>query len=211
MQPISDAFLQQLAGTAATMTSLFLLGVVFYVEDRPDPTRPWDDAVLGHLRAGTRIVLVLYAIPLLLPLSLVSAPIEGSVVLFVVLSALLLAANVDTVVRIRALTRVTGSVPLVLNEIVSTCVVLLLVAVPWLLGGTGPTREDLTAAVLLSLAAGFLSTCALVMSVLDRPRDEAGRRSHRPSSTDVLGGVGPRRPHASATRVPSDPPVVSPS
>ncbi len=40
--------------------------------------------------------------------------------------------------------------------------VVVLIVLPWALGGLHPTREDLTWAILLAFAAGFLSIAATV-------------------------------------------------
>jgi hypothetical protein len=87
--------------------------------------------------------------------------------LFVLLSLVLIAANVDTAMRIRGVPKVTGSTSLLVNEMVGTAGVVALVAIPWVLGGLQPTREDLTWAILLSFAMGFLSVCALVLTIFD--------------------------------------------
>jgi len=116
---------------------------------------------------------VLYALPLGLSLSLVALQPVWSRVLFALLSLMLLAANLDTAVRIRAVARVTGSTALLVNELVGSAAVVAIVALPWVLGGLHPTREDLTWAILLSFAAGFLSISATVMC----------RRSTSPGST----------------------------
>jgi hypothetical protein len=148
-----------------------------------------------YFRAGTRIVLLLYALPLGLSLTLVVLGPNWNRVLFVLLSLMLLAANVDSFVRVRAVARVTGSTVLLVNEVLGTVAVLTLVAIPWVLGGFHPTREDLTWAILLSFASGFLSVGAVVLSVLDTAKyqtpagaeDEARqRKTWRPPA------VGPR-------------------
>jgi hypothetical protein len=91
-------------------------------------------------------------------------------VLFAVLSLLLLAANVATSVRIRTLAKLTRSRAVLVNHLVSSAGILALVAIPWVLGGLHPTREDLTWAILLSLATGFLCTGTPVLSVSTSPR-----------------------------------------
>jgi hypothetical protein len=116
---------------------------------------------------------VVYALPLGLSLSLVALQPIWSRALFVLLSLLLLAANVDTAARIRAVTRVTGSTALLVNELVGTAAVVVIVALPWVLGGLHPTREDLTWTILLAFAIGFASISALVLFVLDLARFEA--------------------------------------
>ena len=71
------------------------------------------------------------------------------------------------------MTRVTGSTALLVNELAGTAAVLVIVALPWVLGGLHPTREDLTWTILLAFATGFTSISALVLFVLDLARFEA--------------------------------------
>ena len=88
-----------MAEVSATLIGLFLVGVFFYVETgfgRLDRVRT---AFEPYLRAGTRITLIVLAIPLGLSLSLVVLELAWSRVLIVVLSVLLIVENVDTVRR----------------------------------------------------------------------------------------------------------------
>jgi hypothetical protein len=93
-------------------------------------------------------------------------------VLFALLSLTVLAANVDTLRRIRLLANVTRAPLFVANELLGSVVVLALVVVPRAVGRLHPSREDLTWAILLSFAAGFLSVSALVLSVFDTAMHE---------------------------------------
>jgi len=127
--------------------------------------------------ASTRIVLVLFAIPLGLSLTLVALEPIWTTVLFAVLSVMLVTANVDTAVRIRAVAKVTGSRALLVNELLGTAGVLAIVTIPWVLGGLRPTREDLAWAILLSFGVGFISVCAMALSVFDIGRYEAAARA----------------------------------
>jgi hypothetical protein len=171
MRPVSDAFLLNMAEVSATLIGLFLVGIFFYVETgfRRVVAR---EVFVPYLRAATRIVLLLYALPLVLSLTLVSLGLNWNRVLFALLSLLLLAASVDTIIRFRPVAKVAGSNTLVVNEALGTVAVLTLVVLPWALGGFHPTREDLTWAILLSFASGFLSVGALVMSVFDTAQYE---------------------------------------
>jgi hypothetical protein len=65
-----------------------------------------------------------------------------------------------------------------------------LIVLPWILGGLHPDREDLTWAILLAFAAGFLSICATVLSVFDMARFEA--------SSGIEPGLVPHREPAPA-------------
>jgi hypothetical protein len=177
MKQVSDAFLLNMAEVSATLTGLFLVGVFFWVETG---FRRWD-RVRGrfepYLRVGTRITLIAFAISLGLSLALVTLEIIWARTLFAGLSLILVAANVDSALRVRGVAKATGSTVLLVNEVVTTVLAVLLVVTPWALGGLHPTREDLTWAILLSFAAGFLSISAIVMSAFDMARLDATTRT----------------------------------
>lgn len=177
MQQVTDNFLLNMAEVSGALVGLFLVGVFYFVETglgRLDASR---HVLEPYFRAGTRIVLVLFAMSLLLSLTLVVLEPVLNTLLFALLSLTLVAANIDTAVRIRAVTRVTRSTALLANEIVGTMGVLAIVALPWILGGLHPTRGDLTWSILLSFAAAFISVCALVLSAFDISRFEETARA----------------------------------
>ena len=177
MRQVSDGFLLNMAEVSSQLLGLFLVGVLFFAEAgfrRLDRTRK---VVEPYFRASTRIVLVLFAIPLGLSLTLVALEPIWTTVLFAVLSLTLLAANVDTAARIRAVAKVTGSKALLVNEVLGTAGVLAIVTIPWILGGLRPTRQDLAWSILLSFGVGFISVCAMVLSVFDIGRYEAAART----------------------------------
>ena len=173
MQQVSDAFLLNMAEVSATLIGLFLVGVFFYVETGFRRLGASREILEPYFRAGTRIVLLLYAIPLGLSLALVTLGPISNRVLFAVLSLVLVIANVDSLARVRGVMGATGSRVLLVNEVLGSAAVLALVVTPWALGGLHPSREDLTWAILLSFAAGFLSVSALVLSVFDAAGYEA--------------------------------------
>jgi hypothetical protein len=172
MQEVSDAFLLTIAEVSATLLGLFVVGVFFYV-DRGYRQLSESHDVAAYIRAGTRIVLVLYAIPLGLSLTLIVLEPIWTRLLFALLSLVLVAANLDTAVRIRPFVKVVGSPSFSLNEVGGTVGVLALVVIPWLLGGFHPSREDFTWAIFLSLLVGFFSTSTVLLSVFDIIRLEA--------------------------------------
>lgn len=172
MEQVSDDFLLNMAEVSATLIGLFLVGVFFYVETGFRRLGPARAMLEPYFRAGTRIVLLLYAIPLGLSLSLVALGPIWNRVIFALLSLVLVAANIDSLLRVRGVAGATGSPVLLVNEVLGSAAVLALVVTPWILGGLHPSREDLTWAVLLSFAAGFLSVSALVLSVFDTAAHE---------------------------------------
>jgi hypothetical protein len=164
MRPVSDGFLLNMAEVSGTLIGLFFVGVFFYVETGFRGIDRERDVVERYFRAGTRIVLILFAIPLGLSLTLVILEPIWNTVLF------------DTAVRIRTVSRISPSTALVVNEVMGTVGVVVLVSVPWILGGLHPTWEDLMWAILLAFASGFISISALVLSVFDIARVQSRRQ-----------------------------------
>jgi hypothetical protein len=172
MRDVPDAFLLNVAEVSASLVGLFLVGIFFYVETGLHRSR--GRAVFQpYLRAGTRITLIVFAIPIGLSLAFVALEPVWARLLFLVLSILLIVANVDSIVRVRGVARVTRSKALLLNEIVTTIMAALLIVLPWALGGFHPTRPDFVWAILLAFAAGFLSISATVISAFDVESAEA--------------------------------------
>jgi hypothetical protein len=176
MRPVSDAFLLNVAEVSATLIGLFLVGMFFFVETGFRRLGRERELLEPYFVASTRIVLILYALPLALSLTLVTLTLGWSRALFALFCLVLVAANVDTLVRMRRVAQVNRSLVLLTNEAIGTFLVVLIVVVPWALGGFHPTREDLTWAILLSLAAGFLSIGAAILAVFEVGSEEPDQR-----------------------------------
>jgi enamine deaminase RidA (YjgF/YER057c/UK114 family) len=191
MRAVGDELLLGIAGVAATVIGLFMVGVLFFVEGgMRGPGRQSRADLWRYMRSGTRIVMMLFAMALLLSLALVALELPWARALFVVLSALLVVANVETAVKVRA-TRVTQSRTLLFNEIAGTVGVVAIVALPWILGGLRPSRADLTLAAFLALATAFASVSAIALSTFDLARLDS---APPPTEVRVLhpaGGVYP--------------------
>jgi 2-iminobutanoate/2-iminopropanoate deaminase len=171
MRPVTDELLLGVAGVCATVIGLFLVGVLFFVEivvGRPDA--PPSRVLQGYMRAGTRIVIAVFAMALMLSLALVAFELPWATAVFVVLSLILVVANVDTAIRIAPVTRAIGSRTLLINEVVGTVGVLAIVALPWIIGGPRPSREDLALSALIALATAFISVAATALTVFDMAR-----------------------------------------
>lgn len=198
MRPISDEFLLNMAAVSATVIGLFAVGILFFAETG---FRRLDRAgrdVEPYIRAGTVIVFIAFALPLLLSLTLVALEPIWSIGLYAVLSLLLIAANVDTLFRLRTASRNIRSPSLVVNEILGTVGTIAIITVPWALGGLSPTREDLTWAILLAFTVAFLSVGATVLFVLDIARFEG--TASEPASAQPGASPPPARPRGVAAR-----------
>ncbi len=174
MRSVSDSFLLTMASMSAGLVGLFLVGVFFFIDTGFRQVSHAPEVFERYFRSGTRIVLVLYAIPIFLSLTLVALDPVWSRVLFVVLSLVLIAANLDSAIRIRPIARSSGMLALAVNEALGTIGVLLLVSLPWILGGFSPTREDLMWAILIAFLIGFLSFSAIVLSAFGVVRLDVG-------------------------------------
>lgn len=67
------------------------------------------------------------------------------------------------------------SLALATNEWATSAAVVVLVALPWVLGGWAPDATAFIPSLLLAVAAGFTSTAALVMSLFDTTMRETTR------------------------------------
>jgi hypothetical protein len=181
MREVSDGFLLNMAEVSASLIGLFLVGVFFYLERGFRRFGREGGVIKAYFRAGARIVLVLFAIPLALPLTLVILEPVWNSVLFALLSVVLVAANIDTAARIRSVARVTRSTALIVNEILGTIGVAVLIVLPWILGGLHPSREDMTWAILLAFLSGFLSIASIVMSAFEVADLDVDGREGRPT------------------------------
>ena len=167
MKTVSDQFLLQMAEISAGLIGLFLVGVFFFVENGHRSRDHATDVVDLYIRASTRIVLVLYAIPVGLSLALIVMEPIWCRLLFVLLSLALVAANFDTAARVRDAAKTSGSNTFLVTEVLGSVAVVAIVTLPWILGGLHPVREDLAWAILLSFVTGLLSVYAMVMSTFD--------------------------------------------
>ena len=188
MRNVSDAFLLNIAEVSATLIGLFLVGAFFYIESGLRRSGGGRALFEPYLRAGTRITLIVFAIPIGVSMALVAMELFWARLLFAVLCVVLVAANVDSAVRVRGVAKATGSTALLANEVVTTVLSVTLVVLPWVLGGLHPSREDLAWAIVLAFAAGFLSIAATVMSAFDIARLESGRGAGGESDDDPHTG-----------------------
>ncbi|MGH3681042.1 MAG: hypothetical protein ACRDT2_12470, partial [Natronosporangium sp.] len=200
MRQVSDEFLLHVAEYSATMIGLFLVGVFFYAQTGLHRLSPAGRQIFEpYLRAGVRIVLVVFAIPLILALTLVVLEPVWSRVVFAVLCVLLILTNIDSAIRVRGVSTATGSRSLLVHEIIGTISVPVIVITPWALGGLSPTREDLTWAILISFVVGLLSLGTTVLSIFD-----IGRRQ-------TANGAGDEDQRVEPAADPAEQPAADPA
>lgn len=180
MDPVSDAFLLTVAEVSAGLIGLFLLGMIFYIQTGFSQLEKSREVVEPYFRSSTRIVLILYSIPLALSLTLVALPDVWSRLVFLTLIVGLVVTNVSTARGVRPVMQVTGNRTLAINEVIGTAGVALIVILPLVTGRLSPSREDLVPSILIALGVAFLSTCVLVLTLFDIAKFE---RSEAPDPT----------------------------
>ena len=121
---------------------------------------------------------LVYAIPLIAPLILILAGPVPTSLFFAVFSLALITQNVRTVYHLRLIPDRMRTPAFVINEVVGSILLVIMVALPWVLGGISPTREHLAASFVLALVAAFVSTCTFVIAAFDLPTSgqDGGRR-----------------------------------
>lgn len=184
MKPVSDAFLLQFAGIAASLLGFLVVGVFFYVQRGMFPRAA--QVAQQYMQAAARTVIVLYGMTLGVSLGLVVLEPSWAALLYLCLSLVLLWSVIRTSVAIDRLhealeLRVMPQVPMWLAAVAS-------LSGPWVMGGIDPSREQLTAAVLFLGVLAFASSASLVLSTFDISRLES---SAVPGSrSEVLPGGG---------------------
>ncbi|MBQ1026480.1 hypothetical protein [Micromonospora sp. C95] len=172
MREIGDEFFVTMAEVAGTLIGTFLIGIFFYLDSDLHKTRRGAAAADRYLRSGVRWVFLVLAVPLIVSLTFAGLePIWGALT-FIALSVLLVAATADTTHRILARGSSAISTAFVVNEVTSTAAVVVLVALPWVLGGWVPPPSAFVPSLLLALGSGFFSTVALVMTLFGPARQD---------------------------------------
>ena len=162
-----NEFLLGVSGVAATLIGTFIVGVFFYIDTDLHRMLMSSDAADRYLRSGIRWVFVVYALPLFLPLALAAfEPVWGTA-LFIVLGLALLLSTVDTGRRILKNRGMGVSASLVVNQWLCTAGVVVLIALPWIIGGWSPPAVAFIPSTLIAIAIGFTSTAALIMTQFD--------------------------------------------
>ena len=160
-------FMLGIAGVSATLIGTFIVGVFFYIDTDMHRRLMATDTADRYLRSGVRWVFVVYALALFTPLALVAFdPIWGALS-FIALSAILLLSTVDTGWHMLMQGGSGGSRALLVNQWTSTAAVVVVVALPWIIGGWVPPATAFVPSIVVALAAGFTSTAALIMSQFD--------------------------------------------
>jgi hypothetical protein len=197
MREISDAFLLNMAEISASLVGLFLVGVFVYIETGILRNSRLRDLEAPYIRSSAQIVIIVYAIAIGLSLTLVAMEPIWSRLLLVMLSVLLIVANVDTVRRVTRLSRAKASPVLIATEIIGTIFTIVAVTLPWILGGLEPTREDLTWTILLAFVSGFIGIWAMVLSAFDigmRAAEVAAPKpKSRPAPPKPIASEQPKR------------------
>jgi hypothetical protein len=182
MNSVSDAFLLEVAGIAASLLGFFVVGVFFFVQRGMFPKAA--EQAQRYMQAATGSIIVLYGMTMVLSLALVVLSPSGVSVVYVGFSLVLLWSVVRTDSAIRHLHRAL-SIRL-MSPLAMWSATAAIVGIPWILGGMTPTRAHLAWAIGLIGVFAFTSSASLVLAAFDISRLEAsvaGRGERHTSHT----------------------------
>ncbi len=169
MDKVSDSFLLEVAGISASLLGFFVVGVFFYVERSIFPQAA--DEAHGYLKAAVRSVIYLYGMAVLVSLGLVVFSSELVSVLYFILSAGLVWSVADTNRATRRLQRAVGV--RVLSQTFTWFATILVLGLPWVLGGLAPSRPHFTWGLIFVGVFAFITTASFVLSAFDLSALEA--------------------------------------
>ena len=156
-----------IAGIAATLIGTFIVGVFFYIDTDLHRRLMESDAADRYLRSGVQWVFVVYALPLFVPLALAAFEPGWGAATFIALSVVLLLATAESARRILKNGGMGVARAMAINQWASSLAVIVLVALPWVIGGWTPPAAAFIPSTLLALLIGFTSTVALIMTQFD--------------------------------------------
>lgn len=178
MGNVSDPFLLEIAGISASLLGFFVVGVFFYVERSIFPQAA--DEAHGYLKAAVRSVIYLYGMAVLVSLGLVVFSSEFVSFLYISLSAGLVWSVAHTNAATRRLQRAVGV--RVLSQTFTWFATILILGLPWVLGGLAPSRPHFTWGLIFVSVFAFITTASFVLSAFGLSALEAsahvGQGSH---------------------------------
>lgn len=177
MYPVREGFLLAVAGIAATLVGLLLLGAFFYIETglrRATSVAPQGEP---FLRATTKLTLLLYSLVLGMSLGLVVLRAAPLLVLYAVLALALIKALVEWSKRYHDLRKVLP-IPRESPWIMWPTVVVLLV-LPVVLDGWELSRESMTWMLLGIGALAVVSTVGVLLTSFDLVNWESTARGRQ--------------------------------
>ena len=169
MHNVSDAFLLEVAGIAASLLGFFVVGVFFFVQRGLFPGAA--EHAQRYMQAATGSIIVLYGMTLVLSLALVSLPTSWVSLMYVGFSLVLLWSVGRTNVAIRRLYQALDI--RLMSPLAMWSAAVVIVAAPWVVGGVSPTRVHLALAIGVIGLFAFMSSASLVLSAFDISRLEA--------------------------------------
>jgi len=169
MNNVSDAFLLEVAGIAASLLGFFVVGVFFFVQRGMFPAAA--EHAQRYMQAATGSIIVVYGMTMVLSLALVVLPASWVSLMYVGFSLVLLWSVAQTNSAIRRLHRALDI--RLMSPLAMWSAAVAIVGIPWVLGGVTPSRVHLAVAIGVIGLFAFTSSASLVLSAFDISRLEA--------------------------------------
>lgn len=169
MSQVSDAFLLEVAGIAASLLGFFVVGVFFFVQRGMFPAAA--EHAQRYMQAATGSIIVAYGMTMVLSLALVVLSLSWVSLMYIGWSLVLLWSVARTNSAIRRLHRALDI--RLMSPLVLWFATAAIVGIPWVLGGTSPSRAQVALAVGVTGIFAFASSASLVLSAFDISNLEA--------------------------------------
>lgn len=169
MNNVSDAFLLEVAGIAASLLGFLVVGVFFFVQRGMFPRAA--EHAQRYMQAATGSIIVLYGMTMVLSLALVVLSSSWVSLMYLGFSLVLLWSVARTNTAIRRLHRALDI--RLMSPLVMWSAAVAIIGIPWVLGGATPSRVHLAVAIGVTGLFAFTSSASLVLSAFDISRLEA--------------------------------------
>jgi hypothetical protein len=179
MNPLSDDYLLVAAQISATLIGLLFVGIYYFLETGLGRLEYTREQVEPFIRSMSKLILLLFSLALGIAVGLVALSPIWMRFLFIALGIYLLIAAIRFAVQGWGLRKTFGR-RFPWGYLVSAGVwIVLILSLPWILGGWTPERTHYGWALLLSGLFAFMQTGALLLESFDiHQQEEAAKTKH---------------------------------
>lgn len=179
MKPLSNEYLLTTAQIAATLIGLLVVGLYYFLETGLGQLQYTRPLIQPLIRAMSKLILLLFSFVLGVSLGLVALAPVWLKVLFLGIAVYFFPAAVGFTSHAIAIRRTfKGSLELLIYVVVTWLWLLVIVSIPWVLGGWSPTRSHYGWSLFLAGFLAFVQTLGLFLLSFDlRDMEEALRAS----------------------------------
>jgi hypothetical protein len=166
---LTDGYLLTAAQIAATLIGLLVVGLYYFLETGLGRfSKPVRDILLPHIRAMSKLILLLFAFALAISLGLVALSPGWMRFLFIIVAIYFVPAAARFTRTGLAVRRTfSGNREILITTIITWVWLALIVSLPWVLGGWTPDRSQYGWSLLLAGFLAFAQTLGMFLMSFD--------------------------------------------